>query len=369
MLSTAARPSPTRPPDSIAVPFMDATLDRRGLLLGLLFSALLTLAVFAGSRGFRTFDAALAGYCYATIFALFGVVYRYVVWLQRPATRLYWHRGWQLFWQPGRRLRNSAWFFRVLWEKLLEQRFIRRRSQRRWIGHQLIFLGVSLAILVTFPLTFGWVQFASLAGDPSQYIAVLFGFRLEALPFAARGVVGWIIFHLLDLSAVLCLAGVALFLLRRVRDEAELAVQRFDHDLVPLFLLFFVSVTGLMLTVSNMFMDGKFYPWITTTHAASVMLWLMFLPFGKFFHIFQRVANLGVWFYKAAGAETAQARCASCNEPYISLMHQSDLKTILPELDFEYQAAGGAHWQNLCPSCRRKGVVASQFRAVGKEFV
>ena len=48
-------------------------------------------------------------------------------------------------------------------------------------------------------------------------------------------------------------------------------------QLFALLLLFAVSVTGLMLTLSNMFMAGKFYYWITTTHAVTVMLWLLFL--------------------------------------------------------------------------------------------
>ncbi|WP_229829761.1 hypothetical protein, partial [Deinococcus ficus] len=85
-LLPSAAPLPARrdaPP--VNVPLMDVTLDRRGLLYGLLFSFLLTLAVYFGSQRFHGFDGALAGYCFATIFALFGVVYRYVVWLQRPA--------------------------------------------------------------------------------------------------------------------------------------------------------------------------------------------------------------------------------------------------------------------------------------------
>ncbi|PJI54195.1 hypothetical protein CTI14_18460, partial [Methylobacterium radiotolerans] len=59
---------------------------------------------------------------------------------------------------------------------------------------------------------------------------------------------------------------------------ADITTQRFDNDILPLVLLFAVCVTGMMLTVSNMFMEGKFYYWITTTHAVTVMLWLLYLP-------------------------------------------------------------------------------------------
>jgi hypothetical protein len=287
---------------------------------------------------------------------------------------LYWVRGWQLFWKPGKRRHNLALLFKLIWEKLLEQGFIRRRSRRRWLAHQLIFWGCALAILVTFPLTFGWIRFESVLNHPSDYVTVLFGFRLEFLPFAVRSIPGWLIFHLLDIAAVLCLAGVALSLARRVKDEAEIVIQRVDNDFLPLLLLFAVSITGLLLTVSNMFMEGKFYYWITTTHAVTVMLWLLFLPFGKFFHIFQRIANVGVWFYKAAGADSQQAECMRCGQAFTSLMHRNDLKDILPELEFGYQLKHSNsseqtdNWQNLCPSCRRKLVTLNQFRVAGKQF-
>jgi hypothetical protein len=380
-MQQSVQPPATQSFNTIQVPLMDATLDRTGLVAGLVFSAILSALVAIGSQGFRGFDGALAGYCFATIFALFGVVYRYAVWLQRPATKLYWERGWQLFWQPGKRWHNTLLFFRLAFEKMIEQRFILRRSKRRWLAHQLIFWGCLLAIVVTFPLTFGWLRFESSASAPELYITVLFGFRLEFTAFAARSVIGWIIFHLLDIAAVLCLAGVAMSVARRVKDEAEVVTQRVDNDLIPLVTLFAVSITGLMLTVSNMFMEGKFYYWITTTHAVTVMLWLLSLPFGKFFHIFQRVANLGVWFYKAAGAETTQAACQRCGENFTSIMHRDDLKAILPQLEFHYdleskqssqvsvQSGEAANWQNLCPSCRRKLVTLNQFRVAGKQFM
>src|SRR5690348_4953655 len=64
---------------------------------GLLATALLALLIVVGSRNLRHFDAALVGYTFATLFAAFGIAYRYAMWLQRPPTRLYWRRGWQVF--------------------------------------------------------------------------------------------------------------------------------------------------------------------------------------------------------------------------------------------------------------------------------
>ncbi|GEM46291.1 respiratory nitrate reductase subunit gamma [Deinococcus cellulosilyticus] len=361
--------TPIQVQDSITVPLMDVTLDRRGVVAGVIFSVVLLVLVYFGSNQLRNFDGALAGYCFCTVFALFGIVYRYAVWLQRPATQQYWKRGWELFWKKGHRLQNTGRFFALAWEKLLEQRFIRRRSKERWLAHQLIFWGCVLAILVTFPLSFGWLHFASLPERPDHYYMVLFGMDLTFTAFAARSFIGWIYFHMLNIAAVLCIAGVILAVGRRMRDEAEITTQRFDNDMIPLILLFAVSVTGMMLTVSNMFMEGKFYYWITTTHAVTVMLWLLYLPFGKFFHIFQRIANVGVWFYKAAGEAGEKGKCARCGEEYISLMQQNDLKEILPPLGFNYQHEQAENWQNLCPSCRRKLMTLNQFRVTGREFM
>ncbi|MEI8194688.1 MAG: hypothetical protein WCI73_02140, partial [Phycisphaerae bacterium] len=54
--------------------------------------AMLGLAglIVLGSRRLEHFDAALVAYTFATLFAAFGIVYRYSMWLQRPPTALYW---------------------------------------------------------------------------------------------------------------------------------------------------------------------------------------------------------------------------------------------------------------------------------------
>lgn len=360
---------PRRDFNPIRFPGIDLTLDRRGFNYGFLFSALLVLSIYFGSQRLHGFDGALAGYAVATVFALFGVVYRYVVWLQRPATRTYWKRGWELFWQPGQRLKNVGRFFRMGWDKMIEQRFIRKRSRTRWLAHQLIFWGCVIAIAITFPLTFGWLRFESDFAKPSDYLIVLFGQRLEFFTFPARGWLGFLVIHGLNIAAILCLAGISLAVGRRIRDEAEIATQRFDNDIMPLVLLFAVCVTGMALTLSNMFLEGKFYYWITTTHAVTVMLWLLYLPFGKFFHIFQRIANLGVWFYKEAGANGPQAQCVRCGEGYMSEMHREDIKGMLPQLGFDYRHDQAGNWQNLCPGCRRRLMTMNQFAQTGKEFM
>ncbi len=68
---------------------------------GFLFTAILGALIVLGSRRLAHFDAALVGYTFATLFATFGITYRYAMWLQRPPTRMYWRRGWQAFFRPG----------------------------------------------------------------------------------------------------------------------------------------------------------------------------------------------------------------------------------------------------------------------------
>jgi len=87
------------------------------------------------------------------------------------------------------------------------------------------------------------------------------------------------------------------------------------------------------------------------------------LPFGKFFHIFQRPAQLGVKLYQDAGLEDPGAACARCGQRFASKMHIDDLRAVLPRLGFDYAMPGRAeHWQALCPACKRKSLSTAQLR-------
>ncbi|HWI57133.1 MAG TPA: MFS transporter, partial [Bacillota bacterium] len=49
-----------------------------------LFTAALAALIIVGSRNLSHFDAALVAYTFASLFAVFGITYRYAIWLQRP---------------------------------------------------------------------------------------------------------------------------------------------------------------------------------------------------------------------------------------------------------------------------------------------
>src|SRR5206468_11944170 len=105
---------------------------------GLFFTAILALLIIVGSRNLSRFDAALVAYTFASLFAVFGITYRYAMWLQRPPTALYWRRGWQVFFRPKYLARNlAAWFARVIHEFAFNQ-FIFKRGKSRWAAHWLM---------------------------------------------------------------------------------------------------------------------------------------------------------------------------------------------------------------------------------------
>lgn len=330
-------------------------LDRRGVVWGLVAVAVLLALTFIGSDRLTWFDAALVGYLFGLVFAVFGVVYRYAVWLRRPPTAMLNRRGWDAF--KARKARNAVALPSLVATKLLAQGFIRRRSRSRWLAHQLVFWGCILAGLVTVPLTMGLLHFESKGQRADRYR--VFVSRVGTVDFQAGSIIGWLSFHALDIAAVLVLAGVFIFLRRRLRDPGALAVER-SNDFLALAGLFAVSVTGLFLTVSSIWLEGRFYSALNTLHALTVILGLMYLPFGKLFHIFQRPGNLGVAYYKAANEQGPAAVCRSCGDEYASAQQVADLQEVLPQVGFDYTFGDRDHYQQTCPRCRRTQVALAQ---------
>jgi len=147
---------------------------------------------------------------------------------------------------------------------------------------------------------------------------------------------------------------------RRGRDRGAMSVQQFSNDLLPLILLFSISITGLFLTASTHLMRGLHYVFLSQLHAVTVIFTLLYLPFGKFFHIFQRPAQLGIDFYKRAGEENGRALCIRCEQPFASQLQVGDLKSVQTALAIRYQMDDGTHYQDVCPQCRRKNLALTQ---------
>ena len=311
----------------------------------------LAMAIVVGSRRLEHFDAALVSYTFATLFAVFGITYRYGMWLNRPPTRMYWRRGWQAFFSRGAIGTHVVSLGRRAFIEFAANRYIFRRGRLRGVAHWLIMWGCLLAAAITFPLVWGWIHFETVPGDLHLYRTFVFGMPVQDFP--VESATAFLIFHGLVWSAFLVIAGVMLAFRRRMIDHGAVALQQFGQDILPLLLLFAISVTGLMLTASYTWMKGYAYDFLAILHAVTVIVTLLWLPFGKLFHVFQRPAQLGVGFYKDAGAQGEQATCTRCQQPFASAMMVRDLTTVERELGFAYEMPGGGHYQQVCPKCRR----------------
>ncbi len=333
-------------------------LEIRPLLRAGLATAALCVVVALGSRAGRWLDPALLGYLLATLFAFFGVAYRYFTWVERPATRMYFRHtvGTLLSPKAFKALPRMAV---LALDQMFLQRFIEKRSLRRWGAHALIAWGCMLGFAVTIPLVFGWIRFTSEGLNSARYQAWVFGFPAGSFPLDSF--MAFCSFHVLDLAAFMVIAGCVLSLIRRKQDEGDTATQRFDLDLMPLVLLIAVSMTGLMLTASEKWLQGRNFATLSFLHELTVILMLLGLPFGKLFHVIQRPAQLGVTLYKAEGEAEGRLACKGCGTPFIRANQRRDLGALWKELDLDGAQHGkGVHHLDLCPKCKRRLVAKAQ---------
>src|SRR6266511_4236933 len=225
-------------------------LDHKSLFAGAIAALVVVAGVWLGSQRLKHFDPALIWYATGSVLAAFAVAYRFAVWAQRPPSRLYFKRGLELFFKRrGTSVpriahhasrANASTFQRVNdftpasggWTAVrafatgfVAQNFIRRRSVYRWIMHLCLSGGCTLAFAITFPLVFGWVHFEPGADNAEVYRIKLFGF--SAGTFGVHSVQGWLMFNLLNLSAVLVMIGLVLAGIRRAVSAGERAVQTF----------------------------------------------------------------------------------------------------------------------------------------------
>jgi hypothetical protein len=327
-------------------------MDRvRAAAWGILVTLVLAAAIVVGSRRLHHFDAALVAYTFATLFATFGIAYRYAMWIARPPTGMYWRRGWQAFFTARRFGGNVVRLGQRALVDIAANRFIFQRGRLRGLTHWLIMWGCLLAAAITFPLVWGWIHFETVPGDLEMYRTFVFGIPVQDFPVAS--LLAFIVFHGLVWSSFLVIAGVMLAFRRRMVDHGAATAQQFGQDILPLLLLFAISVTGLMLTASYTWMRGYAYDFLAILHAATVIVTLLWLPFGKLFHIFQRPAQLGVSFYKDAGERGEQATCIRCGRAFAPAMMVRDLMTVERELGFRYELEDGRHYQQVCSRCRR----------------
>lgn len=384
----------------------DADAERRArssqrmwaVVAGILAAALLVLLIAIGSRGFHWFDSALIGYAVGSVFTFAAVTYKYTFWLMRPQTGRYFRRGWQLFFSAENFRKYFILVPSAIFKGILAQTFIRKRSYYRWIMHLCIFWGVILSLAITWPLTFGWLRFTQPLDGSGQYTMWAFGFPL--FTFGPYSILGFVLYHALVFTAILLLIGLVMAFHRRFHDLYSITTQRFGFDLIPLALLVAIVITGLALTADSTFFNGAFYWFISLTHQAIVVLWLISLPFGKFFHIIERPATVGIELYWRASEDSTQHNCPRCGAPFAPARFIHDLKLTLDDIGQEYFVAPAAEgaapprmpsrgparaaakqadiarratmpreiwWQDFCPDCKRVMRGEANLAALGRD--
>lgn len=345
-----------------------STLNGKAIVNASVATILVIALVYVGSRDLQNFDAALIAYLFGTVFAVFGIIYRYSVWLQRPPTRLYWRRTWQFAF--SKKFIPYIWFaIQQFVKNIMFQRFIYPRGRSRWIGHFLLATGCMLAFAVTIPLTFGWIHFTLNANDFNMYEAHVFGFKVAEFPLGSF--LAFNAFHILNWCSLLIIIGAVMMMRRRLKNGGLIATQSFEGDWLPLVLLLAISVTGLGLTYDYSFLKGKTFEFMSVTHAITVILFLVWLPFGKFFHIFQRPAQLGANIYRIEGAKLGMAVCPHTGEPFGTQIHVDDLKKVTKELDFDFSREDGKSHLDYSPEGKRAALAKAQYAArmnTGKFF-
>ncbi|MFD2445128.1 hypothetical protein ACFSO7_14255 [Bacillus sp. CGMCC 1.16607] len=318
-----------------------------------MFLSVLGLAVlsFIGTRMFTHVDLNLYGYMVGTIVFIGGFFYRFIAWGERPPTKVFIKKGLKLLFRKSTPKTST--------EHLVTYRFIWNRGIYRWTQHILIGWGCILSCFVTFPLVFGWMYFTM--DDNGMYNIIFMGIQVMTVP--AEGIIAQLSYNALNITAVMVIAGVCMVLYRRLKNMQARAEQTFMYDFLPLYMLLLVSLTGLALTFMNIFLHGEGQPIMSLIHQWSVVITLIYLPFGKLAHIPFRPMSVFAKNYREHYMEQAPKACKVCGDHFVSIEQSNDVMNVLGVNDIQFGMKEGFHLAELCLPCRRKYRIA-QFSGI-----
>lgn len=183
------------------------------------------------------------------------------------------------------------------------------------------------------------------------------------MSFKLGSFIAFMTFHALNWSSWLVILGSLYYLRRRLTNPGLIATQTFEGDLLPLILLIAISVTGLGLTYSYQFMKGFAFDFLAVLHCITVIMFLIWVPFGKFFHIIQRPAQIGAHIYKKEGMKEEMAVCKHTGEEYATKLHVRDLKQVTEELGFDFTMPDGDSYIDYSPEGKRSMFANAHLKA------
>ncbi|MFD2680377.1 MFS transporter [Bacillus seohaeanensis] len=316
----------------------------------------LFFTVWIGTEKFLHFDMALLGYLISSLIFAIGLTVRMCSWLIRPATRQVVKRSIKNMRERKRVKRNIGSIVKTAFENIFLQKFIFKRGIYRGIQHFMIAWGCVGSFAITFGLTFGWMHFELI--DPEHYVIVVMG--IETITMKAHGIFAELVYNGLNITAIMVLIGVCMALVRRIVNQDVKVTQRAEFDIFPLALLFAVTATGLILTVSYAFLDGWMHPYLTLIHQVTVVVLLVYFPFGKLFHLPIRPLATAVPMNYQEELRVDTRPCMACGNTYSSDDQITDVKGILEVQQFDFQLEDGTYLSDYCLPCRRRIRVMKQ---------
>lgn len=326
-------------------PYEDNSLlfSRKSARNSFIVLVIVFFSIYFGSERFGYVDTALYGYLWATILCFVLLTIRITSWTLRPPTRRLWAQGIKMMTRP----KGIKFAFKTLYSNFGEQKFIRNRSVFRWAQHMFISWGVLISFAITFALVLNWLHFELI--EPKTYVAVFFGidlFRMQADSFIAG-----MIYHGLNWAGIAVIIGCCMALYRRTTDEKKLVEQSKEYDFFPLVLLIAISVTGSLLTVSALWMEGFAYLGIALAHQVTVIVFLLYFPFSKFWHLPLRFLAIVVPMYHAMAE---QKQCVRCGREYATKTQVKDVQAGLAERQLSVPIdQTSLHFSDFCAECRR----------------
>ncbi|WP_174731556.1 hypothetical protein [Mesobacillus harenae] len=301
---------------------------------------------FIATRQFTHVDLNLYGYMVGTIVFIGGFFYRFIAWGERPPTKIFIKKGIKLLFRKST-AKTSV-------DHLATYNFIWNRGIYRWTQHIMMGWGVILSCMVTFPLVFGWMYFTM--PENGFYTVVFMGINLMTVK--ADGILAFFFYNALNFSAVMVITGVSMVFYRRLKNMQARAEQKFMYDFLPLYLLLFISITGLSLTFQNVVLHGWGQPAMSLIHQWGVIITLIYLPFGKLAHIPFRPLSVFARNYREHYMEQSKKECKVCGTSFVSTEQSQDVVNVLGVNNMEFETKEGFHLAELCLPCRRKYRIA-----------